>query len=800
MLFDFFERHSLKARVTLFTLGIFVLSLWSLSLFASLELKTDMQQLLSQQQASAVTLLANEITHELAERQRVLVLASERIGPSLLSTPGALQAHLIDQQILLDHFNAAVMVLDTRGNALAELPQGLGRTGLNFMDRDYAQVALRQGQVAFGLPVQGHVLKTATFHLAAPIRNAQGEVIGAIVGITDLSKPSFLDMVSGGRYGTSGGYLLVEPKTRRIITASDQSRILEQLPAPGINPAIDRFLDGFEGTQIMRNPSGVEVMATDKGITVSGWVMAVVLPLEEAFAPIHAMQRRMLAATLLLTVLAGLLTWWLLHRELRPVMSTIKSLSERVLCRQQLQPLALPPQHEIGQLIASFNRLLATISEQQRTLQNKQAMLARSEAVAHLGSWQWDFGTDLMTWSEEMFRIFQMSPQDTAPAFADQDKLFMPADMLRLRNAVTLAMTQHMPFTLELDAVRTDGSTRNCIARGQVELGANQLVVRLYGSLQDVTEARQAQLKIELAAKVFNHAHEGITIADASGVILDVNDTFTRITGYSREEVLGQNPRLLKSGRQDPAFYQAMWQALTTVGHWSGEIWNQRKNGEIYPEQILISAVRDAEGITRQYVALFSDITDRKAREEQVRQLAFTDALTGLPNRRLLTDRMRQTLLTNKRSGHYAAAMYLDLDNFKPLNDRHGHAAGDQLLIEVANRLRACVREVDTVARVGGDEFVVMLSELDTDAQASGDQAGAVAEKIRASLAAPYVLTISQPGQPDSTVEHRGSCTIGVKLFAPTTSDLDAVLSEADRAMYQAKEQGRNRVVLTQAT
>jgi diguanylate cyclase (GGDEF)-like protein len=197
-------------------------------------------------------------------------------------------------------------------------------------------------------------------------------------------------------------------------------------------------------------------------------------------------------------------------------------------------------------------------------------------------------------------------------------------------------------------------------------------------------------------------------------------------------------------------------------------------------------------------VALSSDITERKQREEQVRQLAFTDALTGLPNRRLLTDRMRQTVLTNKRSGHYAAAMYLDLDNFKPLNDRHGHAAGDQLLIEVANRLRACVREVDTVARIGGDEFVVMLSELDTDAQASGDQASAVAEKIRASLAAPYVLTVRQPGQPDGTVEHHGSCTIGVKLFSPTTSDLDAVLREADRAMYQAKELGRNRVVFTQ--
>lgn len=798
MRLDIFQRHSLKTRVTLFTLGIFVLSLWSLSLFASHELQTDMQQLLSQQQASAVTILTDEVNHELTRRQRLLEQAADGINPSLLGQAGALQAHLMAQQILQGQFNAAVMVLDAHGVAVAELPQGAGRTGLSFMDRDDVQIALQRGQAAFGSPVQSRVLKSAAIHMAVPIRNELGLVIGALVGITDLNQPSFLDMIANGRYGTSGGYLLVDPKTRRVITASNRSRILEQLPAPGVNAPLDRFLSGHEGTLLMRNPQGIDIMATDKGIAASGWVMAVVLPLEEAFAPIRAMQQRMLAATLLLTLLAVLLTRWMLHRELRPVMSTIKVLSERAMSKQNLQPLAIPPQHEIGQLIAGFNQLLTTIAEQQHALQNKQAMLTRSEAVSHIGSWQWDLGSCQMTWSDEMFRIFQMEPKDAAPSFVAQDGLFLPSETRRLHDAVTAAVTHHAPFELELSGLRPDGSTRIYMTRGQVELGIDQQVLRLYGSLQDVTEAKQAQLKMELAAKVFNHTHEGITITDASGDILDVNDTFTRITGYSHDEVLGQNPRLLKSGRQDLAFYQAMWLALTTAGHWCGEIWNRRKNGDIYPELINISAVRDSDGITRQYVALFSDITERKEREEQVRQLAFTDALTGLPNRRLLTDRMQQTLLTNKRNGHYAAAMYLDLDNFKPLNDRHGHAAGDLLLVEVANRLRACVREMDTVARIGGDEFVVMLSDLDADAQTSGELARAVAEKIRASVAAPYVLTLRQPGQADNTVVHHGSCTIGVTLFAPT-SELDTILREADRAMYQAKGQGRNRVVFTQA-
>jgi diguanylate cyclase (GGDEF)-like protein/PAS domain S-box-containing protein len=421
--------------------------------------------------------------------------------------------------------------------------------------------------------------------------------------------------------------------------------------------------------------------------------------------------------------------------------------------------------------------------------------LVRAEAVAHLGSWEWDLATNKIFWSDELFRIFQLEPADTAPPFEAQDRLFPPADMQRLREAVDAARTQHTPFELELNALRPDGSSRVCIARCQIELDASQQACTLYGSFQDVTEIKHAQLKLELAAKVFSHAYEGITITNAEGSILDVNDTFSHITGYSRDEVLGQNPRLLKSGRQDLAFYEAMWQQLITDGHWSGELWNRRKNGELYPALLNISAVRDAQGITRQYVGLFSDITVRKAMEAQVRQLAFFDALTALPNRRLLSDRLGQTLLANQRSGRYGALMFLDLDNFKPLNDTHGHAVGDLLLIEVASRLRACVRQMDTVARIGGDEFVVMLSDLDADARTSLAQASAIAEKIRLSLAKPYSLRLSLAGQDSRTVEHHCTSSIGVVLMAPDCGDMESPLKQADAAMYQAKVNGRNRVV-----
>jgi diguanylate cyclase (GGDEF)-like protein/PAS domain S-box-containing protein len=312
--------------------------------------------------------------------------------------------------------------------------------------------------------------------------------------------------------------------------------------------------------------------------------------------------------------------------------------------------------------------------------------------------------------------------------------------------------------------------------------------------MHDITERKQAEDKLRLAASVFEHAREGITITNVEGMILDVNDSFTGITGYSRAEVVGQNPRILQSGRHDTDFYVAMWRDLLASGYWSGEIWNKRKSGEIYPELITISAVKDAQGSVHQYVALFSDITVRKQNETLLQQLAFVDSLTGLPNRRLFSDRLGQAILSSKRSGRYGAVMTLDLDNFKSLNDVHGHAAGDLLLQEAARRMTGCVRKMDTVARVGGDEFVVILNGLNVEKAESFAQAKLIAEKIRAALAAPYLLQLKKDGQDESTVEHHGSASIGVVPFVDHQVGQDVLLGWADAAMYQAKKDGRNLV------
>ncbi len=296
---------------------------------------------------------------------------------------------------------------------------------------------------------------------------------------------------------------------------------------------------------------------------------------------------------------------------------------------------------------------------------------------------------------------------------------------------------------------------------------------------------REQSNRLRLASSVFATASEGITIADIDGTILDVNAAFTAVTGYSREEVIGKNPRLLQSGRHDAKFYANMWQSIRETGRWQGEIWNRRKNGEIYPEWLTITTGTVQHGKqsdVAHYVATFSDITQRKKDEAEIYQLAFFDPLTGLPNRRLLMDRLRHILAVRDGVVSHATLLFIDIDNFKTLNDIKGHDIGDLLLIEIAQRLRSCAREGDTVARLGGDEFVVMLEDLSHEAGHAAGQAKAVGEKILRSLNQPYHL---------NDFEHYSSCSIGITLFCKDAS-ADELLKQADTAMYEAKAAGRN--------
>ncbi len=313
----------------------------------------------------------------------------------------------------------------------------------------------------------------------------------------------------------------------------------------------------------------------------------------------------------------------------------------------------------------------------------------------------------------------------------------------------------------------------------------------LYTLARNAVLQQNNHRELSIAAATFE-SQEGVMITDTNKVIIKINHSFTEITGYTSEEAVGKTPAMLASGRQDEEFYRRMWETIKHEKSWRGEIWNKRKNGEIYPEQLTITSIFDVDGQLVNYVGIFSDITQRKSTEEEIHNLAFYDPLTKLPNRRLLNERLGHAMAASKRDGYYGALMFLDMDNFKQLNDTLGHAMGDLLLMEVARRITSCVREVDTVARFGGDEFVVMLSELDVDKTESTAQADIVAEKIRSILVDPYVLTIKHEGCPTATVEHRCSSSIGVVLFVGHSASTEEIFKWADIAMYQAKSDGRN--------
>ncbi len=280
----------------------------------------------------------------------------------------------------------------------------------------------------------------------------------------------------------------------------------------------------------------------------------------------------------------------------------------------------------------------------------------------------------------------------------------------------------------------------------------------------------------ELAARVFENTIEGVVVTDPDGTIRMVNPAFTAITGYSADEVIGENPRILKSDRHGHEFYRQMWQAITEHGQWSGEIWNRNKAGEAYPEWLTISAVKDVEGRTTHYVSVFHDLSDIFRRHETIRHLAYHDALTGLPNRLLLDDRLTQALAHARRSGSWVAALFFDLDDFKEVNDRLGHIAGDRVLQIVAERLQGRIREQDTVARHGGDEFVVVASDL-----GSPEDARRLAELL--------TTAIAQPMQVEGETLRVGA-SIGIAMYPGSGSTPDALIAEADRAMYRAKARG----------
>ncbi|MEW5885175.1 MAG: EAL domain-containing protein [Pseudomonadota bacterium] len=413
-------------------------------------------------------------------------------------------------------------------------------------------------------------------------------------------------------------------------------------------------------------------------------------------------------------------------------------------------------------------------------LRASERQLADLERIAHIGCWYLDPRKNRLRWSAEVYRLFGVEASSFRPSVQAWLELVHPDDRAAVMQAYQRSIDDGASgYTYTHRIVRpSDGAVRHIYEQCQHERDASGQVVASVGTAQDVTERCQSEQALRRAASVFEHANDAIVITDANGTIIDVNAALCRATGYERAELLVQNPRIWASGRHDADFYRQMWLALREQGLWRGELWNRRKCGEVYPALVTISPVRGADGQLQGYTGIATDLSALREQQRQVERLSQYDALTGLPNRHLLADRLSQAMALARQQQQGLALVYCDLDGFKALNDALGNEAGDRLLIALAHRLQQVLRVGDTLSRLGGDEFVAVLAGL--------PDAAAATPILQAMLAAARSCA-TDPALPLSA-------SLGVSFYPqPDAVDADQLLRQADQAMFQAKQSGKNR-------
>ena len=457
----------------------------------------------------------------------------------------------------------------------------------------------------------------------------------------------------------------------------------------------------------------------------------------------------------------------------RPLQALMHS-AQRITRGEWVRPEGLQRGDEIGALAQAFDTMAETVQTRERELREKQhlldGMVSNAPSLIQVKDVQGRYLMVNSRWEEffgkDRFSVLGKTAED----------IMEPGTAKEINANDEQVRRTRIPHQFEED-LQGARSKRHFYSIKFPLMDEHGQVYAICGISQDITERKAAEERLRLTQKVVDETIEGIMITDADNAILEINPAFSMITGYARDEVIGHNPSMMSSGRHDRLFYKELWNELNRTGQWAGEIWDRRKNGEVYPKWLSIAAVFDQDGEVSNYVGVFSDITKVKETERQLEQLAHYDALTSLPNRILFQDRLRRALARHRRHSHRGALMFLDLDRFKQVNDTLGHEKGDELLVETTARLLDCVREDDTVARLGGDEFTVILNDLVDE-----NLAREVAERIIKRLEEPFDL---------SGHETFISASIGIVFFPGDGDTIEQLTRNADMAMYEAKNQGR---------
>ena len=610
--------RSLKTRVTFLTLIIFITGIWTLELFASQILRQDMQRLLSGQQYSTVSFRAAEINNELSERLKVLERVAARITPEILQQPAVLQSFLEQRMILQGPFNDQVLAFQADGTQIARLP---GKAAQSETDLGFLTEVLTTGKARIMAAGQGS--KRPVILMAVPVFDAHGKTMGAMAGITRLDQPHFLSKFTESRYGKTGGYLIIAPEERTIISATGQPQYNRQQPPAGVNPAVDQLLQSPVGSAITHNPAGAEVLSSATKIPAANWILVSELPTEEAFTPIRAMQKIILLAAVLLTLLAGILIWWTLKKQLAPMMDAAKMLADWAESNQQPQPLPIKVKDEIGELISSVNHLREARAHREEALKSSEFRWKFAIEGSGDGLWDWNIPENTIFFNERWKEILGFVEAEIGNGLEQWESRVHPADREETAAALADCLEGKSPiYVREHRVLCKDGSYKWILDRGMVvSRSAEGNPLRMIGIHTDISKRIEmeeaARAAAEYARSLIESSLDPLIMISAEGKINDVNQATERITGVDRSQLIGSD---FADYFTDPAKARAVYQQVFSEGqvtdyqlairHVSGQISDVLYNASLY---------QDIRGKTLGVFAAARDITRRKQAEDALR-------------------------------------------------------------------------------------------------------------------------------------------------------------------------------------
>ena len=722
-------RSSFLRHQILLLLAVSLALLWSVVAWDYRRTEDQALEQIRRETAALAMVFAKQAETTFRDADHILLVLRDR----WLASPANFAEEIARHQDLLDGATLQIAVIDAQG-ILVFSNLGLPEQPVSLADSEHFKVHQERSEDKpfISRPVQGKISGKWSLQMTRPIVD-HGRFAGVVA--ISVDPEYFVKFYQEVGLGKNGAARMIRDTGEVMARSQDQDKYIGKVI--NTSPYADTGAPQTGSFRRRAQVDGVDRLSSYYRLPERGVTVVIGPGVDEMLAPTRMQQHKTVFGAGLVSLLMLLISWQLV----RSITSSEKS---------------------------------------QHALQEQQERLSLATLHNGVGIWDWDLISKQMVWDDSMFALYQMRREDYSGEQEGWRRFLHPDDLGYFDTELHVAFSKGTPLDAEFRVCLPNGQTRHIKAVANIFRDEHGTPYRMLGTNVDITERKQAEEKLKLAANVFSHAREGIMITTVDGTIIDVNEAFTRISGYRRDEALGHTPSLLKSGLQSQEFYASLWRALIDEGHWAGEVWNRRKNGEVYAEMLTISAVRDNQGKVQQYLALFSDITPLKEHEYQLEHMAHHDVLTSLPNRILLADRLQQGMVQALRRKQRLAVCYLDLDGFKGVNDHYGHETGDQLLVAVASRMKESLREGDTLARIGGDEFVAVLLDLQED-----DPFPQILGRLLAAAAQPLAI---------GDIVLQVTASLGL-TFYPQEGDVsaDQIMRQADHAMYQAKQAGKNR-------